>query len=152
MILGNAGIITVIITATSSLVTSRGYGILINAVFLIIGIYIVYKIATRKGLMRKWESFIENKLIKSSAFEEEAAEDLLRFLEGHGVIRVIVKEDSSLVGGSLADHKLTEKKLLVLGIERGKEWIPTPKGKEVVKVGDKLVLYGSLNVLKKLFG
>jgi len=46
---------------------------------------------------------------------------------------------------------LTEKEILVLGIERGKSWIPIPKPKETIQNGDKLVVYGSLNVLKGVF-
>lgn len=77
MILGNAGIVTVIVTTTSSLVTSKGYRLPINVVILLLGIYVIYKVATRKGFTRRWESFIENKLIKSHVFEEGATEDLL---------------------------------------------------------------------------
>lgn len=40
---------------------------------------------------------------------------------------------------------------LVLGIERAKNWIPIPKSKEKKHEGDKLVIYGSLNVLKTQF-
>ena len=52
MILGNAGIVTVIITATSSFVTSEGYQLSINVLVLLVGIYLIYKIATHKGFIR----------------------------------------------------------------------------------------------------
>jgi Trk K+ transport system NAD-binding subunit len=102
--------------------------------------------------MRRWESFIEDKLVKSPAFEEDATEDLLHFIEGYGLVKAIVKENSSLVGSSLSECKLSEKRLLVLGIERGKNWYPIPKAKEIIKEGDRLVVYGPLNILKELFG
>ena len=63
----------------------------------------------------------------------------------------MVTENSSLIGNSIAEQKLTEKELLVLGIERGKNWIPIPKPKETIQNGDKLVVYGSLNVLNLHF-
>jgi hypothetical protein len=151
MILGNAGIVVVIITATSSLVTSKGYQLPINVLILLVGIYIIYRVATHKGFIRRWESFVEDKLVKSSTFEEGATEDLLHLLEGYGLVRVIIAEGSSLVGSSLADSKLTEKELMVLGIERGKAWIPIPKAKEIIQEGDRLVVYGPLEVLKSLF-
>jgi hypothetical protein len=151
MILGNAGIVTVIVTSTSSLVTSKGYQLPINAFILLIGIYVIYKVATRKGFIRRWESFIENKLVKSHAFEEGATEDLLHLIEGYGLVRAIIKENSPFVGSSLLEHKLTEKGLLVLGIERGKNWIPIPKAKEAIKEDDRLVLYGPLKILRALF-
>jgi len=70
MILGNVGLVTVIVTATSSLVTARGFYFPISLIVLAGGVYIIYKVATRTRLMRRWESFIEDRLVKSSAFRE----------------------------------------------------------------------------------
>lgn len=151
MIFGNAGIVTVIVTATSSLVTSKGHDLPLNIIFFFIGIFLIYKVATYKGFMRRWESFIEDKLVKSPAFEEGATEDLLHLVEGNGLVRAVIKEDSPLVGNSLSKSKLTEKGLLVLGIERGKSWIPIPKAKEIIRESDRLVVYGPLDKLKALF-
>ncbi len=151
MITGNAGIVTLIVTTTSSIVTSHGYHIGINILVLLAGIYVIYRIATHKGFIRRWESFVEDKLVKSPTFEEESTEDLLHLIEGYGLVRTIVREDSFLVGRSLAAHKLSERGLLVLGIERGKNWIPIPKAMEKLKEGDKMVVYGRLDVLREVF-
>jgi len=151
MIMGNAGIVTVIVTATSSIVTSKGYQLSLDILLLLGGIFLIYKIVTHKGFIRRWESFIEDKFVKSRTFEEDVTEDLLHFIEGYGLVRVIVTENSPLIRSSIAEHKLTEKEILVLGIERGKSWIPIPKPKETIQNGDKLVVYGSLNVLKGVF-
>jgi len=151
MILGNAGIVTVIVTATSSLVTSKGYQLSLNVLILAGGIVLIYRIATHRGFIRRWESFIEDKFAKSRVFDEAVTEDLLHLMEGYGLVRVIVAEGSPLIGSSLAEQKLTEKELLVLGIERGKDWIPIPKSTETVQDGDKVVVYGSLKVLKDVF-
>jgi uncharacterized protein with PhoU and TrkA domain len=48
------------------------------------------------------------------------------------------------------DSKLSEKGFLVLGIEREKNWIPIPKSTEIIKQGDRLVVYGPLKDLKSL--
>lgn len=148
MIMGNAGIVTVIITATSSLATSKGYLLPLNILILIVGILLIYKLAKYRGFTRKWEHFIEKKLIKSPVFEESATEDLLHFLEGYGLVKKIILEESPLHGKSLMESKLNEKGILVLGIERDKNWIPTPKATEIIKSGDNLVIYGPLEVLK----
>jgi hypothetical protein len=145
---GNAGIVTVIVAATSSMVTSQGYQSPMNFLILIIGILLIYKLAKFRGFTRKWEHFIEKKLIKSPAFEESATEDLLHFLEGYGLVKKIILEESPLIGKSLAEAKLSEKGILVLGIERNNVWIPTPKASELINNGDDLVVYGPLKVLK----
>jgi hypothetical protein len=151
MILGNAGIVTVIITATSTIVSSEGYILSIDVLILLVGLYLIYRVATHKGFIRRWESFIEDKLVKSTAFEEGATEDLLHLLEGYGLVRAIITENSPFIGNSLSESGLSEKGLLVLGIERGKNWIPIPKPKETIIAGDRIVVYGPLEVLRALF-
>jgi hypothetical protein len=148
MILGNAGIVSLIISATSSLVTSKGYNLPINVFILLLGILLIYKIVTYKGFIIKWESFIENKLAKSSYFEEETVEDLLHLLEGYGLVRVSIKKESPVAGILFSECKLCHEDFVVLGIERGKKWIPVPKPNEKIKEGDKIVIYGDLRSLK----
>lgn len=148
MILGNAGIVTIIITATSSLVTSRGYTLPIDILILLLGIFVIYKIATHKGFIRRWETFIESKLVKLEELEEGPAEDLLHLLEGYGLVRVAIRKDSPLKGLSLSECSLCSKDILVLGIERGRNWIPIPNSEEEIKEKDKLVVYGNLKTLK----
>lgn len=152
MILGNAGIVTVIVTATSSLVRSGGYQLPMYILLLAVGIFIIYRIVTNRGFIRRWEGFIEDKFVQSRTFEEDVTEDLLHFIEGYGLVRILVAEDSPLAGSSLAEHKLTERDILVLGIERGKNWIPIPKATEIIEDGDKVVAYGALKVLKRIAG
>ena len=151
MILGNAGIVTVIVTMTSSFVTSRGYFLSINILILFIGIYLIYKLVTRRSFIRKWESFIENKLVKSSSFEEGVTEDLLHLIEGYGLVRVFITRSNPLIGSSISSNKFTERDVLVLGIERENKWIPIPKGKERIIEDDRLIIYGPLESLKTIF-
>lgn len=63
-------------------------------------------------------------------------------------MRKIVTKDSPLIDTTLSDSKLAEKGLLVLGIERGKTWVPTPKASEKILDGDNIVVYGLLDILK----
>jgi hypothetical protein len=148
MIMGNAGIVTVIVTATSSFATSDGYQLPLNIVLLILGIFLIYKLASSRGFGRKWENYIEKRLIKSPSFEESSTEDLLRFIEGYGLVKKIVPEESSMIGQSIAKLELNKKGILVLGIERENSWIPTPKAGEILKSYDRLIVYGPLDALK----
>lgn len=148
MIMGNAGVVTVIVTATSSFSTSSSFQLPINILVLIVGIFLIYKLASSRGFTRRWENFIEKKLIKSPQFEESSTEDLLHFIEGYGLVKKIVPEESSMIGQSLANLKLNEKGILVLGIERANNWMPTPQASEILKSFDRLVVYGPLDALK----
>ncbi|MDH4221998.1 MAG: TrkA C-terminal domain-containing protein [candidate division Zixibacteria bacterium] len=151
MILGNAGVVTVIVTGTSSLVSSKGYQLPINVVLLVVGIFIVYKVATHKGFIRRWESYIEDRLTKSRPLEEGSTEDLLHLAEGFGLVKAIIKEGSPIIGNSLSQCELSSRGLLVLGIEREKRWIPVPGAEETIKEHDKLLVYGSLEIIKEIF-
>jgi hypothetical protein len=151
MIIGNAGIVAVIVTATTTLASTRGSQLPINVLLLVMGILIVYKVATNRGVIRKWEHYVEDKLVKSQTFEEGMTEDLLRLIEGYGLVRAIVTDQSPFVGRSLAESEFSRKNLLILGIERGKEWIPVPRAQEMIQMGDRLVTYGPLDILRETF-
>jgi len=42
------------------LVTSKGYQLPLDILVFLGGIFVIYKIVTHKGFMRRWESFIED--------------------------------------------------------------------------------------------
>jgi len=151
MIMGNAGIVTVVVTATSSLVSSKGVQLPITIVLLAAGIVVIYKMATHRGFIRTWESFVEDKFVKSSATEEEVAEDLLHLMEGYGLVRWIIGDTSSVAGRTLAECRFTGANVLVLGIERGNSWVPVPSADQKIEAGDKMVVYGPLDGLRALF-
>jgi hypothetical protein len=150
MILGNAGLVAVIITATSSLMTTKGHNLPITAVIIVLGLAVIYKLATSSGFIRSWERLVEEKLVKHPAFEEEGAEDLLHFMEGYGLVRMIVTSGSPLMGRTIADLRAAAGKITVLGIERGKSWVPNPAGAESFAEGDRIVVYGQLETLNNL--
>lgn len=119
---------------------------------LVVGISLIYIVATRKGFLTKWKDFIAAKLVKSSSFEEEGAtEDLVHLPEDNGLVRAFITEKSPFIGTSLSERGLSENGLLVLGIERGKNWIPLPKANETIQENDRIVLYGPLEVSRDLF-
>lgn len=152
MILGNAGVVAVIVTGTSSLVASEGIGVPISAVALAVGLILVYVLATRVGFLKSWEAFVQDKLGRSPDFEERPVEELLHFLQGYQLVRVQVGEDSPLCGLSLAEAQLHEQGCLVLGIERGIHFTSAPRGDHVIEAGDRLVVYGRTKSLEKLVG
>jgi hypothetical protein len=151
MILGNAGFVTVIVTTTTSLVTSKGYSLPLDIILLLTGIFLIYKLVSSQGFVRRWERFIEKKLTKSPAFEEDAVEDLLHLIEGYGLVRAIIKQDSPLIGTTIQGCQACGEKMQVLGIERGKRWIPIPGPEEKLEEGDRVVVYGQHDELRDLF-
>ncbi len=151
IILGNAGLVTVIVTATSSVATSEGYNIPITIGVIIVGALLLYLLAGRSRFARWWDSFIENRLVKSHVLEEGNTEDLLHLNEGYGLLRVIITQDSTLIGQSLNEANTTGDGFWIVGIERDRHWISLPRSVETINQGDKLVIYGNLNSLRNTF-
>jgi len=102
MILGNAGIVAVIITTTTSFVDTDIMILPLNIVALCTGIIVIYLLATRTGLARKWERFVERRLGKSSLFEEDSVDELLHLIEGYGLVKLTLHADSPIVGQAIA--------------------------------------------------
>lgn len=150
IILGNAGLVAVIVTATSSVATSSGYMLPISIVAILVGGIALYFLVNRTGFSKRWEGFIENRLLKSHIIEE-STEDLLHLIGDYGVVRVIITTDSSIIGHPISEVGTKQDGFRVLGIERGREWISLPSSREVIKERDKLTVYGDLNNLKSVF-
>ena len=151
MILGNAGIVTVIVSATSSIVTSQGYQLPISILILILGIYLVYKVAMRTGFMRRWERLVENRLVKSRFLEEGTVEDLFLLREDYVLARVIITSNSPLTGSLLSEVTPEDSELVTLGIERGNKWIAFPRTDQTIDEGDRVIVYGRTAILNHVF-
>ncbi|OEU55154.1 MAG: hypothetical protein BA871_01975 [Desulfuromonadales bacterium C00003096] len=117
MILGNVGIVTVIITATSSLVTSKGYQLSINVVGLLVVIYLIYKIASHKGIIRRWGSYTEDK--NHMPLRKVQRRTFFISLKAMGSCGQLLQKTRLLL--------VVLCQILVLSIERGKSWSPHTK-------------------------
>jgi len=148
MLLGNAGIVVVIVTATSSFMNTDVEILPLNLLLLSAGVVGIYYVASRTGLGRRWEAFVEKRIAGSVVFEEEPLEDLLHVADGYGAVRLRV-DNPAMLQDRMSSGGTTLDDYLVVGIERGKLWMPPVPS--TVKAGDQLVVYGRLSDLKGLF-
>jgi hypothetical protein len=151
IIIGNAGLITVIVTATSSLSSSSGSLLAIDLAILVAGVVFIYVIAKYTPLARIWGKFIEKRILKSEMFEDTSSQDLVHLPEGYGIIREFITRDSKLIGHSLLESFNPYDEFSVLGLERDKEWIALPKAREIIKENDVIIAYGELDSLRETF-
>lgn len=152
IILGNAGIAAVIVTATSSLVSSTDYKLAINIVALIVGVYIIYRIASHAKITRRWERVIESKLEKTKFFTAIPIQHLLYFSGGYGVARSLIGAQSPLLGRGLDDELLVAANISVLGVERRGEYLPQMEANGKLEVGDVLLVYGKFDEVDARLG
>jgi len=153
MILGNAGIVTVIVTATSSFAKVKGLQMGLNALVLIGGLFLIVVVARHTALVRHWESFAQARLARLKIFEDDSTVDeLLHVSEGYGVVRVLLSDTSPLIAQTLSKINAGLEHSFVLGVERDREWLPTPRLIRTLMAGDDLVIYGKLEDLAEHFG
>ena len=124
MRLGSAGIVIVIVTATTSLMKSTGFDIPISLVILGVGVFTAYRLINHSGIAWKWESFIRQRLARSRVFHIAAMENLLRLRGGFGVVRVFMVPDSPFIGHSIKALGFKGADFSVLGVERDHERVP----------------------------
>ncbi|MBN1191487.1 MAG: TrkA C-terminal domain-containing protein [Dehalococcoidales bacterium] len=155
IVLGNAGIVALIVTGTSSLVTSDDYRLAIDIAALAVGLYIIYRLAKHTGVFtHRLENLVENKLLRGKFFAWVPVEHLLHLADGYGVARIPVDEKSPLTPDKpFLDSRLPPAAaFMILGIERAGQWIPGPNPDEPVGAGDSLIIYGKLNEIDRFFG
>ena len=152
MVLGNAGIVTVIVSATSSFSRVKGQESLLHFVILSAALGVIFIIFRKTSTMRQLELMIQKRIERLKFFEADTTVDeLLHLSEGFSVLRISVAEDSAWIGRSVAEINANLDHSFVLGVERGREWLPTPKLIEKLMADDHLVIYGKLDKLAQHF-
>jgi hypothetical protein len=150
MILGNAGIVSVIATFVVSLRQTGAFRPSFNLLIIAASIFVLYRVASyqkfAKRLTTKTREFLREKL----HFERVQVQELLMQAEGFGVAAVLVGKDSRVVGLTLAESGFRDWDLMVLSIERDDEVIPVPKAQNKIRPGDRLICYGKLENLQNL--
>jgi len=151
MLLGNAGIISVIASFVLSLVTTRGIvKPSLTLLSIILFVLVFYLVATRKVVQQALTRRIRQKLISHMDLERVTVEEILHQAEGYGIAIVEIVEGNKLVGSSLAGSGLRDLGIMVLSIERAGMPVPTPLAEEEIGIGDRLVCYGLLKSIRAL--
>ncbi len=150
MILGNAGLITVITTLMLSFLNGGGTPFLVNLIVILVAILLVIKVSLNKNITRKLTKKIQEKLIKSSTFTKRPVEEILRLAEGYGIAEVTLNEGCTDIGKSLIDSSLRQQEILIIAIERGSKVIPAPHASDQLFLNDTLICYGKLENITRI--
>jgi len=150
MILGNAGIVSVIATFVLSLRQTGTFRPSLNLVIIAASLFILYRIASHQTFAKKLTQKIRETLREKLHFQKVHVEELLHQSDGYGVASVLVGRRSKVVGLTLSESGFKERDLMILSVERDEEMIPVPKAQTKIRVGDRLICYGKLDNLKGL--
>ena len=156
MVLGNAGLVTLIASAASALnpehnVIPRLENFLnapINLAVLAIALYLVYKILSNRKITGKLTRYLRKRIIKQELLKPVSFEELLQLTGGYGISRIEVSEKSPLVGKTLAESDLRKNDITVLAIIRDNETIPNPSANRKIQKGDGLISFGKVENIR----
>lgn len=154
MLLGNAGIVT----AVSSLIlsftgTDQGtiLGVIGRLTFLMVCLTALWFAAHSSVLDRCLSRAITRSLNRWTDLEARDYAGLLHLARGYSVVEMRVEAEDWMAGRHLAELKLPDEGVLVLGIETSEgPYLGAPRGDTVLTMGDTVLLYGPGSVLSGL--
>ncbi len=152
MVLGNAGLVSIISTLMLSFFKAGVTPILINITIILLAILLIIRISINKGITRKLTKKIQSRLIKSSTFTKRPVEEVLRLAEGYGIAEVTLNEDCPEIGKSLFESSFRQKDILILAIEREMTVMPAPHASDKLLLNDTLICYGKLENIADISG
>ena len=168
MILGNAGLVTLIATFANTLRPSTYVPKItipflhfvfpsrllpwINLVIVVIAIYLLYKLFTHSKFTQKITNVLKERIIKKDIVKPVSFEELLVSTGGYGLTNIEVTEKCPVAYKSLIEAKLRDHDITVLTVERKGEIIPNPTKDTKMLIGDRLTCFGKIDNIRREFG
>jgi hypothetical protein len=164
MVLGNAGLVTMIATVASAMnpentllgwlsvsylsFLPRWSVMWFNLGIIIVAFFAIYKLSTNMKFTQKLTDYLRKKIIKKEFFQTVSFDELLMLTGGYGVTRLEVPGGNPLIDKTLAESELRMNDITVLAIIRDKDTIPNPSANAKIHERDELVLFGKLENIK----
>lgn len=147
MLLGNAGIISVISTVVLSTTEVPDEGMFsrvwFRIAFLAGGIGLLFLLAYSKWIDRRISSAVRWALRRWTRLEVQDYSEMLHLAHDYSVSEFPVQEGDWIAGRALMNLRLGDEGVMILGIERADgTYVGAPKGNCVPQVGDLLIVYG----------
>lgn len=165
IVLGHAGLATMIATLANSLRTQEMLGSslltpilpfdlppavvqLINLVVIVFAVYAIYRVFTNTTLARKLTNSLRKRIIRRDLFRPVTFEELMLATGGYGVSRIEVCDGSPVLNKSLARSNLRNWDITVLAIVRDGQTTANPLATTEILKGDELICFGRLDTIR----
>ncbi|MHC4413975.1 MAG: TrkA C-terminal domain-containing protein [Planctomycetota bacterium] len=144
MLLGNIGLVTVVSTLMLSFLGQGEVGgRWIRFTILMGGLVLLWSIAISGWVDRQLSRLIERALRRWTDLDTRDYARLLRLSGDYGVTEVMVQADDWMANKTLAEMRLQDEGIQVLGILREDgQYLGAPRGATAIEYGDTLILYG----------
>jgi hypothetical protein len=150
IILGNAGLVTIIATLVASFTQVEGYmWFFIRLAIIIGGIFGLYQLIIRSNIGQRFLDRLQRPLVNRILRGAPAVEEIFRAEKDWVISLVMIKESSKSIGLSVADIN-AEGDIEILGIDRADTYLTKPKRKEKIMEGDRLLIYANRKSMKRI--
>jgi len=150
IILGNAGLVTIIATLVATFTQVTGYSwFFIRLAIIVVSIFILYRLIVTSRFGNRILVLVRKPLLKRILREAPAVEEVYHIGKDWGINLVMIKEKSKNIGRSLADI-IAEEDIEILAVDRADEFLPRPDTRETILEGDRLLVYASRESVKRL--
>jgi len=168
IILGNAGLVTMIATVASALNPQQALWARlsesflpfsvppeivpwVNLIIIIVAVYVIYRVFTNKRFVRRLTNVLRTKIVKREFFKPVSFEELVMVTGGYGVTRIEVRQNSPILNKALAESDLRKNDITVLAITREDSTMPNPPAGTKILLGDELISFGNLENIRRKF-
>jgi uncharacterized protein with PhoU and TrkA domain len=121
----------------------------INLIVIIAAIYITYKVFSNSTFARRLTNILRNRIIKKEMIKSVSCEELAVATGGYGVSRIKIREDNPILGKALSESELRKDDITVLAIVRAERTMPNPVADTKILLGDELICFGKLGIIRK---
>jgi hypothetical protein len=167
IVLGNAGLVTMIATFANSLrpgvaETKISLPFLkdfmpssllpwVNFAVIILLFLLLYKLFTHDDSAHSLTGFLRKFVLKRYMIKPVTFEELLISTGGYGVSRITVCANSSVLNKTLIESRLRSYDITVLAVVRGRQTIPNSSADTIFSLNDELICFGMLeNIHEKI--
>jgi hypothetical protein len=150
IILGNAGLVTIIATLVASFTQVSGYmWFFIRLAIIIGGIFGLYQLIIRSNVGQRIVDRLQRPIVNRILRGAPAVEEVFHVEKDWAISLVMMKGSSKSIGLSVADIT-GEGDIEILSIDRAGTYLTKPKRKEKIIEGDRLLVYANRKAVKRI--
>jgi K+/H+ antiporter YhaU regulatory subunit KhtT len=150
MLAGNAGLAAVVASLMLGFTRSSSGAAGFRILELVLGLAALLALARSRRVDRWATPRIARLLSRFTDLEVRDYAGLLELEGGYRVAELAVEPQDWMAGQTLAELRLRDEGVVVLGLTRGNRWIGAPVGSTRVEPGDTLLLYGQEKMVCEL--
>jgi len=152
IILGNAGLVTIIATLVASFTQVSGYTwFLIRLAIIIGGIFGLYQLIIRSNVGQRFLDWLQRPIMRRILGGAPAIEEIFHVEKDWTISLAMIKKDSKSIGLSIADIT-AQGDIQILSIDRAGNYLTRPNWEEKIVERDRLLVYANRKSVKQILG